>query len=50
VDAALLDIEAGRVRPAAERLPQLVRRLLPLLRLLSDRQRAQLIAFLQKLG
>lgn len=50
VDAALFDIEAGRVRAAAERLPQLVRRLLPLLRLLSDRQRAQLIGFLQKLG
>lgn len=50
VDAALLDIEAGRVRAAAERLPQLVRRLLPLLRLLSDRQRSQLILFLQKLG
>ncbi len=50
VDAALLDIEAGRARAAAERLPQLVRRLLPLLRLLSDRQRAQLIGFLQKLG
>lgn len=50
VDAALLDIEAGRVRAAADRLPQLLRRLLPLLRLLSDRQRSQLIVFLKKLG
>jgi hypothetical protein len=38
------------VQPVREQLPQAIGRLLPLFRLLGPKQRAQLVAFLQKLG
>ena len=55
VDAASLDsalelLGQGRAADVVPKLPQLVLRMLPLLRLLGPRQRAQLIDFLQKLG
>lgn len=50
VDAALEQLGQGRAAEVVPQLPQLVLRLLPLLRLLGPRQRAQLIQFLQKLG
>lgn len=48
VDAALEALKAGRGSELAPQLPALVVRILPLLRLLGPRQRAQLIEFLQK--
>jgi diguanylate cyclase (GGDEF)-like protein len=50
VDEALACIERGESLAVLARIPQLLKRLVPLLRLLSAPQRAQLIAFLQKLG
>lgn len=48
VDAALAALKAGRAQELTPQLPALVVRVLPLLRLLGPRQRAQLIEFLQK--
>lgn len=50
IDEALQRIERGESQSILSVLPQLITRLLPLLRLLSTRQRAQLVSFLQKLG
>lgn len=50
LDPLLAEMAAGNPRPLAEKLPQVIGRLLPLFRLLGPRQRAQLIQFLQKLG
>jgi diguanylate cyclase (GGDEF)-like protein len=50
IDPLLAALAAGDSRAAKEQLPQAVGRLLPLLRLLGPRQRAQLVQFLQKLG
>lgn len=50
LDAALELLGQGRAADVVPKLPQLVLRMLPLLRLLGPRQRAQLIDFLQKLG
>jgi diguanylate cyclase (GGDEF)-like protein len=50
VDPLLAQLEAGNPRPLAEKLPQVIGRLLPLFRLLGPKQRAQLIQFLQRLG
>jgi len=50
VDPLLAQLEAGNPRPLAEKLPQVIGRLLPLFRLLGPNQRAQLIQFLQRLG
>lgn len=50
IDTALGLIERGEAQSVISQLPQLVQRLVPLLRALSARQRAQLVAFLQKLG
>jgi two-component system cell cycle response regulator len=50
VDEALDCIDRGESLAVVARLPQLLKRLVPLFRLLSPPQRAQLIAFLQKLG
>ena len=48
----LLDqlVESGDPRGVAERVPQILTRLVPLFKLLNPKQRQQLIAFLQKLG
>jgi hypothetical protein len=48
VDAALELLQAGRVQELAPQLPALIGRILPLLRLLGPKQRAQLLQFLQK--
>jgi diguanylate cyclase (GGDEF)-like protein len=50
IDPLLDQMAAGNPRPLAEKLPQVIGRLLPLFRLLGPKQRAQLIQFLQKLG
>jgi two-component system, cell cycle response regulator len=50
VDEALLQIERGESLVVIPRLPQLLKRLLPLFRLLNPRQRAQLVMILQRLG
>ena len=46
VDAALELLQAGRAQELAPQLPGLIGRILPLLRLLGPKQRAQLIQFL----
>lgn len=50
IDPLLDDLLRGNAQPMRDHLPQAVGRLLPLFRLLGPKQRAQLIAFLQKLG
>lgn len=50
IDEALHRIARDETQAVLATLPQLITRLLPLLRLLSARQRAQLVAYLQKLG
>jgi two-component system cell cycle response regulator len=50
IDAALHRIDHGEGQSVVVQLPQLIKRLMPMLRLLSDKQRAGLIAYLQKLG
>jgi two-component system, cell cycle response regulator len=50
LDPLLDELARGNVGPMREQLPQAIGRLLPLFRLLGPKQRAQLIAFLQKLG
>lgn len=49
LDEALDQLRAGQAAAVLPRLPQLVQRVLPLLRLLGPKQRAQLIQFLQQL-
>lgn len=48
VDAALELLQAGRAQELAPQLPGLIGRILPLLRLLGPKQRAQLIQFLSQ--
>ncbi|WP_211251933.1 hypothetical protein, partial [Arenimonas malthae] len=48
VDAVLDLLREGRAQEALPKLPAVIGRLLPLLRLLGPNQRAQLIQFLQK--
>lgn len=48
IDELLAQIEAGDTRQVADLMPHALKRLLPLLRLMSARQREQLIQFLQK--
>ena len=48
VDAALLMLQAGKAQELAPQLPALVGRILPLLRLLGPKQRAQLMQYLEK--
>lgn len=50
IDPLLAALAAGNPKPAKDQLPQVVARLLPLLRLLGPKQRAQLVQYLQKLG
>jgi diguanylate cyclase (GGDEF)-like protein len=50
LDPLLDELVHGNPQPLREQLPQAIGRLLPLFRLLGPKQRAQLIAFLQKLG
>lgn len=50
LDPLLDHMAAGDTRPLAEKLPQVIGRLLPVFRLLGPNQRAQLIQFLQRLG
>ena len=50
LDPLIDALVAGNTRPAQEKLPQIIGRLLPVLRLLGPNQRAQLIQFLQRLG
>ena len=50
VDEALQSIARDETQAVVPALPQLITRLLPLLRLLSARQRTQLVSYLQKLG
>lgn len=50
LDPLLDQLAAGDSRAVAEKLPQIIGRLLPVLRLLGPNQRAQLIQFLQRLG
>lgn len=50
LDPLLDQLAAGDIRAVAEKLPQIIGRLLPVLRLLGPNQRAQLIQFLQRLG
>ena len=50
LDAAIGLIGSGQAGRVVPQLPQLVKRLLPLFKLLNARQRAQLIAYLAKLG
>ncbi|MFY2764700.1 GGDEF domain-containing response regulator [Arenimonas sp. MALMAid1274] len=50
LDPLIDALVAGNARPAQEKLPQIIGRLLPILRLLGPNQRAQLIQFLQRLG
>lgn len=50
LDPLLDELAAGNARPVAEKMPQIIGRLLPVLRLLGPGQRAQLIQFLQRLG
>jgi two-component system cell cycle response regulator len=49
IDELLAQIEKGESGNAVEQMPQVLKRLLPLFRLASERQRAQVIQFLQKL-
>ena len=49
IDALLDQIKLGNAQPALEKMPQILNRIVPLLRLLSAGQRSQLIQFLQKL-
>jgi two-component system cell cycle response regulator len=49
IDHALAEVERGMVATVTTRLPALLKRLLPLFRLLNRRQREQLVDFLQKL-
>jgi len=48
LDPLLDQIDQGNSQPAIERMPQLLRRLLPLLKLLNPTQRATLVRFLQQ--
>lgn len=50
IDDLLVQIEKGNTQSVVEQLPQTLKRLLPLLRLMNERQRQQLIQFLQKLA
>jgi diguanylate cyclase (GGDEF)-like protein len=50
LDPLLDQLAAGNPRAVAEKMPQVIGRLLPVLRLLGPKQRAQLIEFLQRLG
>ena len=50
VDEALSQIERGESLVVVPRLALLMKRLLPMFRLLNPRQRAQLVLILQKLG
>ena len=50
LDPLLEQLAAGHSRAVIEKLPQVIGRLLPILRLLGPNQRAQLIQFLQRLG
>ena len=50
LDPLLDELQRGNVQPLRDQLPQAIGRLLPLFRLLGPKQRAQLVAFLQKLG
>jgi diguanylate cyclase (GGDEF)-like protein len=50
LDPLLDQLAAGNTRAVAEKMPQVIGRLLPIFRLLGPNQRAQLIQFLQRLG
>ena len=50
LDPLLDQLSAGNPSAVAEKLPQVIGRLLPIFRLLGPNQRAQLIQFLQRLG
>lgn len=50
IDEAIAQVERGETAKAVEQLPAILKRLLPLLKLMNERQRQQLIQFLQKLG
>jgi len=50
LDPLLDQLEQGDARAVADKLPQVIGRLLPIFRLLGPNQRAQLIQFLQRLG
>lgn len=50
IDPFLDEIKLGQTRPAVEKMPLLLNRLLPLLRLLTPNQREHLIRFLQQMG
>lgn len=50
IDDLLAQIEKGKTDTVIEQLPATLKRLLPLLKLLNERQRGQLIQFLQKLN
>lgn len=50
IDDLLMQIEKGNTQSVVEQLPQTLKRLLPLLKLMNERQRQQLIHFLQKLA
>ncbi|MFZ5723336.1 MAG: GGDEF domain-containing response regulator [Pseudomonadota bacterium] len=50
IDELLAQIERGETQAATEQLPQALKRMLPILKLLNERQRNQLIQFLQKAG
>lgn len=50
IDPILDEIRQGQTRSAIEKMPLLLNRLLPLLRLLTPNQREHLIRFLQQLG
>lgn len=50
IDPLLDQMAKGNAQAVAEKLPQIIGRLLPVLRLLGPNQRAQLIQFLQRLG
>ncbi len=48
VDEVLEQLQAGHVQEVLPKLPGVIGRLLPLLRLLGPNQRKQLVEFLQK--
>ncbi|KFN41012.1 GGDEF domain-containing response regulator [Arenimonas oryziterrae] len=50
LDPLLEQVRLGNKQPALEKMPQILNRLLPIFRLLSANQRAQLIQFLQQLS
>lgn len=50
LDPLLDQLAAGNSRAVTEKMPQVIGRLLPVLRLLGPNQRAQLVQFLQRLG